>query len=427
MDKIQREKLRQALNAIDDIQFAQGLNKKKQILESYKDNDTLKDILYFVFNPYIKTGIGWSKLSSYSGQYENNDSTIQGIFTYIMHNNTGRDKDIKQVVDFILSFVKDEYNEHFAIILQSIFTKSLKLGISTTTIHKVWPGLIPGFGIQLACKWLDHIDELEHNTVFLTEKLDGNRCFMHVHNGQVTAYSRSGKEIEGLDDIIEELRGFPSFWYDGELLGLDFNETQKQTLKKGKKSNLVFNVFDILTEKEVENQYGEHNYSSRRTMLEQVFSCQNKLNYVKIVPLVVNCMFDKDHILQLLDEYTSNGSEGLMINLDKPYQFCRTTYLLKVKKMYTLDLRVKAITEGNGENHGKVGALIVDYKGYDVGVGSGLSKELRERYWSHPEDIIGHIIEVKCFEESKDKNGNLSLRFPVYIQTRYDKEEISYD
>ena len=131
--------------------------------------------------------------------------------------------------------------------------------------------------------------------------------------------------------------------------------------------------------------------------------------------------------MSILDDYTSRGSEGIMINQNEVYQFWRTGWLIKVKKMYTVDLKVIHIQEGNGQNQGKVGALVVDYKGYSVGVGSGLTKEQREYYWEHPEEIIGKIIEVQAFEETKDKQGNLSLRFPVFKRVRDDKEEVSYD
>ena len=95
--------------------------------------------------------------------------------------------------------------------------------------------------------------------------------------------------------------------------------------------------------------------------------------------------------------------------------------------MYTVDLRVKRVERGNGQNDDKMGHVIVNYKGYEVGVGSGFSKEQRIYYWEHPEEIIGKIIEIQCFEETKDKQGNLSLRFPVFKRVRDDKEEESYD
>lgn len=417
------EYLDSAIKCLIEIQNTSGMNAKKALLMEQKDNETMKDIIYFVFNPYIRTGIGYQKLwNCVNDTPEPYDGTIQGLMTYLLHNNTGRDKDVK-IVKFWIESKPKEYED----MLYKIFTKSMNIGISTATIHKVWPGLIPGFGVQLACKYPDFIQDLEGQEIFLTEKLDGNRCFARVDNHICTFYSRSGREIEGLDEIDKELSRLTDGWYDGELIASTFNETQSQTLKKGKKSNLVFNVFDYLTLKEVERQECTHTYQERRIMLETIFKGCEKFQYIKKVPLIGRGIFDEQWVLSVLEDYTSNGSEGIMINMNKPYQFWRTSWLLKVKKMYTVDLRVKRVERGNGQNDDKMGHVVVNYKGYEVGVGSGFSKEQRIYYWEHPEEIIGKIIEVQAFEETKDKQGNLSLRFPVFKKIRDDKEEESYD
>ena len=425
------EQLRAALNTIIDIQDASGLNRKKELLSWQKDNETLKDILYFVFNPYIRTGIGWTKLKKIKNpEYINIEPghTIQGMFTYLLHNNTGRDKDIMYVWNYIDAMTKGEIQkERFVEILGSIFTKNLKLGISTTTIHKVWPDLIPGFGVQLACKWQDNLEYLQGKEIFITEKLDGNRCFAQVKEHKCIFYSRSGREIEGLDDVASELSRLVDGWYDGELIASTFNETQQLVRRKGTKSNLVFNIFDYITEKEVQNQYGEFAYLDRRNMLESIFKGIEKFQNVKLVPLIGRGKFDEDWVIKTLDEYTSQGSEGIMLNLNMPYQFNRTADLLKVKKMYTLDLKIIGMSEGNGEFSNSCGALIVDYKGFPVGVGSGISKEERFMFWNNKDKFIGRVIEVQAFEETTDQNGNLSLRFPVYKGLRDIGKEVSYD
>ena len=63
-----------------------------------------------------------------------------------------------------------------------------------------------------------------------------------------------------------------------------------------------------------------------------------------------------------------------------------------------------------------------------VGVGSGLSDELRAEIWSNKREYFGKIIEVKYKSISKDKNTGLrSLQFPVFVRFRDDKNEPSYD
>lgn len=425
------EQLRAALNTIIDIQDASGLNRKKELLSWQENNDTLKDILYFVFNPYIRTGIGWAKLKKIKNpEYIEIEpgNTIQGMFTYLIHNNTGRDRDIMYVWNYIDAMTKGEVQkDRFSEVLGSIFTKNLKLGISTTTIHKVWPGLIPGFGVQLACKWQDNIEYLRGKEIFITEKLDGNRCFAQVKDHKCTFYSRSGREIEGLDDVGSELSRLVDGWYDGELIASSFNETQQLVRRKGTKSNLVFNIFDYVTDKEVQGQQGIYNYLGRRNELERIFKGIEKFANVKLVPLIGRGTFDEDWVIKTLDEYTSHGSEGIMLNLNMPYQFNRTIDLLKVKKMYTLDLEIIGMSEGSGEFSNSCGALIVNYKGFPVGVGSGISKEERYMFWNNKDQYIGRVIEVQAFEESTDQNGNLSLRFPVYKGLRPLGKEVSYD
>lgn len=419
------EDLYEALNTLLDVQKESGINAKRDVLLSHKHCGTLKDILYFVFNPYIRTGIGYSKLnkSVENKDYFNDETTIQSTFTYLMNNNTGRDIDIARIKGFIERF---SFSKDYTTLLEQIYTKSLKLGISTTTINKIWSSFIPGFGVQLACKWQDNIDYLQNKEIFVTEKLDGNRCFANVDNGNVIFYSRSGREITGMDDVKTDLSKLQDGWYDGELLAKSFTDTQSILRTKGNKKNLVFNIFDYVTDKDVENQEGSMEYTKRRKILNDQLLNVNYDN-IRLIPLIYTGKFDENIILKYLDQYTSQGSEGLMINLNTSYKFNRTCDLLKVKKMGTIDLPIIGVQEGRGEFSGTCGSLIVNYKGYPVGVGSGLSQYDRTYFWNNRENIIGRIIEIRYFEETKDQFGNLSLRFPVFVRLREEGKEVSYN
>jgi len=84
-------------------------------------------------------------------------------------------------------------------------------------------------------------------------------------------------------------------------------------------------------------------------------------------------------------------------------------------------LRVEEHTRGN-----KLGSIVVDYKGYELGVGSGFSDKDREYYWNNQDEIVGKIVEISYFEESSNDKGTESLRFPVFKAVR-EKDEVSYD
>ena len=55
----------------------------------------------------------------------------------------------------------------------------------------------------------------------------------------------------------------------------------------------------------------------------------------------------------------------------------------------------------------------ITHRGNEVGVGSGWSQEQRIRYEANPNELIGKTITVQYFEETKNQDGGLSLRFPT--------------
>lgn len=60
-------------------------------------------------------------------------------------------------------------------------------------------------------------------------------------------------------------------------------------------------------------------------------------------------------------------------------------------------------------------------KGHEVRVGSGIDKETREAVWANPDEYIGRVIRVRYFEETRNQQGGVSLRFPVFLGFRDDK------
>lgn len=143
----------------------------QEILEENKDNSLLKDVLYFAYNPYIVTGLSTKKMSKevpFQVKYKA-AKNIYEVFDHLIEHNTGTDIDIAYVLEFI-SLQKDEDKY----IYEQIFTKELKLGITSKTINKVWNNFIPEFNVMLAEKYWDRMEELEKDkpTIIITQKLD---------------------------------------------------------------------------------------------------------------------------------------------------------------------------------------------------------------------------------------------------------------
>ena len=111
-----------------------------------------------------------------------------------------------------------------------------------------------------------------------------------------------------------------------------------------------------------------------------------------------------------------------MLRKDIPFETGRSKNLLKVKKFDDAEYIVKNVDIGEmttvepGRGNVKytgVRALIIEHKGNEVHVGTGLTKDQRIAWAENPFLIVGKTICVKYFEITKNQNGQESLRFPI--------------
>ena len=272
----------------------------------------------------------------------------------------------------------------------------------------------------------------------VTEKLDGIRCIALVKNDSILLITRQGQVVDGLTDVERELKALrrrvdQDFVLDGELLisdreGVPSKDQYKSTVmivrKDGKKEGIAYNVFDFLTMYEYEKRIGKIPYWDRRNFLHKVV---RGTQFVRPLPILYS---GKDYTVidGLLSEQRRQQHEGVMININSAvYKFGRSDALLKYKVMQDVDLEIIDMQEGSGKYSGKLGALIVDYKGTPVGVGSGMSDTDREEMWKHRDDYIGRVAKVQYFEETHGEDGLPSLRFPVFLELRVHGKEVSYN
>lgn len=124
----------------------------------------------------------------------------------------------------------------------------------------------------------------------------------------------------------------------------------------------------------------------------------------------------------------NEDKEGLVLNRNAKYRRKRHNDILKIKRFYTVDLRVVDFEEGTSRLEGSLGAFIVRYKDNILNVGSGMTDEQRHTFWEDRESLIDRVIEVKYKEESRDKEtGKPSLQFPSFVQLRELGKQESYD
>ena len=421
--------MKTALLAIVELQNAKGSKAKHAVLLRYRDNAIFNSLLYYTCHPRLTYKLSEDVLAAAMQANKDNlaeRSKFHDIFDlcYMLSNKKAMDDvTLRHVALFLLE--RDTATE-MAIYFQ-ILTKTLRLGVTHKSINKAIPGLFPEWNIQQAYPVEKH--PLKEGAWFaLTQKLNGVRCT--YYRGQLIA--RSGEPFEGLDHIADELSHWPDLVFDGELTlkdkgDLSDNEAFRVATgiinSDGDKSRICFTIFDYLSVDEFDAGESMFDYGARRFSLDRLnINTEN----VRILPLLYSG-YDTSKIDELLEQMVEEDKEGLMINLDVPYKCKRHSGILKVKRFYTMDLPIIRVEEGTGKYAGLMGNLVVDYKGNDVGVGTGFCDGERELFWRNREQVIGMLVEVKYKEISTNKKtGAESLQFPVYVQLRPDKDDVSY-
>ena len=410
---------------------------KEALLREYADNEDFKLYLKYILDPMYTYGLQDKKIKKFLGKVEpvkSDTINIFNMFEYLIKFPTGADLQAQNTAKFIAKF-EDEEIQKF--ILESV-TKKMKLGITAKTVNKVYgKGFITNFEIQLAKKYEDEFHKVK-GEFYLTEKYDGQRCAIIKNADGIKAFSRSGERILGLVDIEKSISKLPNGFYDGELLiqgheQLKDREVLQQTLKitrkDGEKHGVDFYIFDYITLQEFEDGKSKSTYKERREFLEQLtyIDVPNSMGENLVLAPILYKGSDQNAIPPLLKEMEDKGREGLMLNTNSIYECKRTHNILKLKTMQTVDLKVIGFEKGKplGKYENTLGTLIVDYKGYPLGV-SGFTDEMRTTIWGNQDFYMGKIAEISYFRESKNEQGGLSVSFPQFKGFRDDKTEPSY-
>lgn len=438
--------------AISKIAATRSHNDKLILLKCYEDLDGFKEILHFIYNPYCRTGISASKLSrviniANSMTLSGEVLTYRDVIDYFKTHTTGNDADLAYGAKFLRS-IEFTYGVAGAGSLayelaKAILTQDLKIGVTATSLNKVYgKDFIPKTGCMLGTPY----DDVGHGKVawpcIVTEKLDGIRRIIIKENGVCRAYSRSGHIDEGLVEILAEAMHLPdNTVYDGELLAKGtFKDSiaQRQASNSiansgGEKTGLTFNVFDMIPLDEFYAGKSTSPALNRKILLGATlmddsieyltdnaseliaaFGIHQELEHIKPVPILgkVNSLLEAEPIVS---EIWNNGGEGIMLNTCSGlYEIKRTKHLLKVKHTEEYTLKVVDILEGTGRNEDAMGALVVDFEGSYVGVGSGFTDAQRQEIWENPEDYLGRMIEVETFGKSTNAAGGKSLNCPIF-------------
>lgn len=424
--------MNELFNKLNTLKNISSTNDKKKFIKNNKDDKLFLDTLEFLLNSYKITNISKKKVNKKVKEINNQLNDLNDFYDYLVKHCTGKDKDISIIQAFINEHI--EFEEE----LKELASKTMKLGVQSKLVNSALGyNLIPTHEIMLANKYEGKIKE----DVSMSLKMDGIRNSIITVNGITKALSRQGKEIDGIDYILNEYEklGLTNYFVDGELIRVNkenlssddnFRLTTKiVNSKSNNKEGLEFIVFDITPMEDYINKKSSIKYKDRLKLMNELIG--DKGQYIKLVEKfgITN---DTNVIEEKLNEVVENGQEGLMLNsLSGKYEFGkRPKSLLKVKKFNEADVLCVGINEGEGRIKSSTGALVCKflYKGEEctVEIGTGMNDSDRKLIFDNPNLVVGKVITIKYFEISRDsKTGKYSLRFASFLGMDYIRKDKS--
>jgi len=417
------ERLRECVNELSSTNSA---NDKLNILIKYDD---CKDYFFYAFNPYYRYGVTSNTKTKDIGNRALFNNYNVSIFELL---NDLKDRIITghDAIFAVRSFVEE--NKEYEDLIYMILDKNIEVRMGASQINKVWPNLIPEFKVCLAKSYGDFAEKVdfEKDDWYCSRKLDGVRLITTIDdNGNINFYSREGNEFTTLDVLKQELSQFnlKNITLDGELCIVDDNEKEdfKSAVSQIKRKdytiqNPKYKIFDILPTRDFREGIYHRKFSERlQTMIS--FMLKFRPKHIETVRQIK--VESVKHLNEMMDYATSQGWEGLIIKRDIPYVAKRSNDMLKVKKFIedeyvivgieTDNARVISSETGLEETIEVMARANILHKGNIVGIGSGWSLDERKKYRNNPELLVGKQVTVSYFEESQDKDGKLSLRFPT--------------
>jgi DNA ligase-1 len=431
------------IEVIADLKAAQGSNEKVAILkEAIAQTPAFKEFLLATYHPLVRYHI--RKIPEYRPNMKGGDFPMTAIFKQGMLDVLSSRKKTGGAAILHLTHLLEalDYRDAEALIL--LIKRDIDCGVSTGSINKASPDLVPTYPVLLCAQYDEKaaIECFSDGYAFSQLKMDGLRGNVVIHNRTATTFSRNGKEL-GLDEVFQFIADkLPDgdFVLDGEVVVLDETRTKVLPRKTGngiinsiakgggtpdEKSRVRFVMWDIVpyanfaSAKEYAVGY-EDRYNQLVKLHDTIRSPQLAVVETRIVRSLREA---KEHLQSALER----KEEGTILKKRKgTWKPGRFPTQLKMKLILEGDFKITKLIEGSGKYVGKLGAFEAESSCGIVRVrfGSGLSDKQREDFWAMGDALIGKIMAGEFNELIQTDGAEFwSLFLPIFVEVRFDKTE----
>lgn len=409
-------------------------NEKISMLQKYKDDELLKRVLEYTYNPFKNYGLSHAPQPETEGLFDLSHEPLWVLLQNLADRRVTGHAALRDI-----QCALNQLNAPSAEVFRRILNKDMRAGFSESTINKVFKGLLPEFPYMRCTlpkdsnmgKW-DWLDG-----VYVQEKADGS--FANINKDQhgfVWITSRQGSPYPagclGIEDEVAFLlksgtqtHGELTVYDHGVLLprktgnGILNSLLQGGSLPKG--HHVLFQAWDqIPLEHVVPKGKYEVPYRERYNSLDSQLG--NPGGQIVMIPtrIVLSKAAAWSYYRLLLDQ----GREGVICkHPDMPWRDTGSSgekHQVKLKLEFTVELKVVGLVPGKPgkKTSATFGSLLCQSACGKLEVGvSGLTDADRER----GDAWIGSIVAVTANDLMLDEISSLFL--PRLEEERLDKRE----
>lgn len=437
--------MKDVYDVIQSLINTRGTNAKLEILQNNKDNPKLEEYLWSAYNPELNYYFSGLKTLPQRSAFDLNEPrwlTIQDLRD-LRKKLTERELTGNAARDYVIDLYS-KINDESIDLLQKMFKHDIRAGVSTTSINKVWVGLIPTYP-YMRCNLLANVDVSgwgwKDGMVVIQKKYDG--MFANVHyttEEEIVITSRNGTPFPidalALLDIGNEVERAcePGTVLHGELVVMQNNKVlPRQTgngllntlLQEGQideSCTVVFHVWDLIDEIAWNMRISDEIYRDRFNEVLNRFS-EGKC----VIPAEHKVVGSLATAMRIYQEYLKEGEEGGVIkNMNGIWKHGTSDDQLKLKLEVVVDLKPVALNPGNGKNAKTFGSIkCVSADGVLETNVSGMTDKVRQWIFDNQDEFFTRIVAVKSntlLAPTVD-NDKYSLFLPRLEEIRLDKDE----
>jgi len=451
------------LEILEEVNADNGKLYKIEVLKKYKEldiNAELKRILLLAYSPNIIFNI---KIIPDYRQNSSHYSLEDGI--NLLKDLANRIYTGNEAIEKVRDYLSNTTEQNAEVIKRTLL-KDLRANFSASTINKVFKGLIPVVPYMGAKVYSEKNvrDMFKNDKVIAQIKMDGRYINIIVNNGEVDMISRQGKSsfipstklIEDAKNISKQfgmvgrenivlngelmLDGFTNRYeangiissiikiHENESLGKDVSKDKAKLQKKHNISyeeaidKVYMTVWDyILFEKYQYALPWDEVYVQRLNQLKSNIANSAKNNRIRLIKSKV--VDNYEEAMTYFKEVIAVGEEGLILKNARNIWKDGKSLQVKMKVLFTVDLRVTDFIVGNGKFKDTLGALECQSADGKIKItASGFKDDVRDEIWNNKENYINKIVEIQCNGISRDVDMNYSLQHPVFKGFHVDKD-----